>query len=484
MVWTAYCEYMAAKEIGKIMRKAFDQPDPSGCIKRLKTTLDGLIRDVFDASKWVGTKTGLIKQAEQILRAIDVELDPKFRRHLWTQAHSFYATMGGFVVEAHGLEQNYLPEAQQRMTLTPEGLKMIAKHCPQILPDLPESAIVDKSKANSFTKLVTCAQALWFGVQCVTRSAQGLSISLLEINTAVHAMCTLLVYFLFWWDKPLDVEDPTIFTNVDTHPVMAFLLICDKFPQAHLSPIDLGDDEHSDPVLDSEDTFTLPFLRHILLRQSKDPQFPSPGHLVYHGFAIPTNRTKSDPALWKPARWNPAVQDLNDVDFQRFKLASEAAKKYELRHTQSRMDFLKVRLHNRPDLFDSDSATNYKSYIVGFPLAGLLYGSFHLIVWNRSFRGDMDELLWKVSSLTILVSGIPFLIGLCWLILSGELVTGSRRIERYLWYPITCLYFVCFALVYIFCRTFIIVECFLDVFHLPDSAFEVPQWSQYFPHIG
>jgi hypothetical protein len=35
---------------------------------------------------------------------------------------------------------------------------------------------------------------------------------------------------------------------------------------------------------------------------------------------------------------------------------------------------------------------------------------------------------------------------------------------------------------YVSCWAFIIVECFLDVFHLPDSAFDVPQWSQYFPH--
>jgi hypothetical protein len=39
-------------------------------------------------------------------------------------------------------------------------------------------------------------------------------------------------------------------------------------------------------------------------------------------------------------------------------------------------------------------------------------------------------------------------------------------------------------IIYIMCRGFIIVECFLDVFHLPDSAFEVPRWSHYFPHIG
>ncbi|KAI4959921.1 hypothetical protein J4E86_001539 [Alternaria arbusti] len=72
--------------------------------------------------------------------------------------------MGGFVVDTRSLDQKYLPKGRQRMTLTPEGLKFIAEHTPDLVPDLPESAIIDKSKANAFTKLVTCGQALWYSL--------------------------------------------------------------------------------------------------------------------------------------------------------------------------------------------------------------------------------------------------------------------------------------------------------------------------------
>jgi hypothetical protein len=34
-----------------------------------------------------------------------------------------------------------------------------------------------------------------------------MGISLLELNTFGHAICTLVTYFL-WWRKPLDVQEP------------------------------------------------------------------------------------------------------------------------------------------------------------------------------------------------------------------------------------------------------------------------------------
>lgn len=437
--------------------------------------MDDFIRSVFDGSTWVGTKIGLIKQAEHNHQALNVELDPKFRRHLWTQAHSLYATMGGFVVDTHGLELNYLPEGRQRMTLTLEALKFIANWAPDILPDLPESAILDKSKANAFTKFVTCGQASWFGVQCLTRSAQGLSTPLLEINTAVHAICTLIMCALFWWHKPLDVEEPTVLTDALTHPAIAFLVAAQMYQSTQVSLMDMDMEEND--TSESGITIRHPRLKHILLRSSRNPSFPSPLYLVYRGFAIPARRSISDII----------VDDLTQLDFDRLNLASNAIRKYgsysEIRsYINIKKDYyLSLRLCNRPSHRPSGSS------LIGFPLAGLFYGSIHLAVWNRPFRAETDELLWKISSLTILSSGIPFVVGVwCFDVLSepvNNLFPRRRRIY-FLCKAITRPFFACFTLFYIFCRTFIIVECFLDLFHLPDSAFEVPQWSQYFPHIG
>ena len=37
-------------------------------------------------------------------------------------------------------------------------------------------------------------------------------LSLLELNTLGHALCALLIYML-WWEKPLDVDYPTILSG-------------------------------------------------------------------------------------------------------------------------------------------------------------------------------------------------------------------------------------------------------------------------------
>ncbi|CAI4214332.1 unnamed protein product [Parascedosporium putredinis] len=64
--------------------------------------------------------------------------------------------------------------------------------------------IEDKSKGSMLAKSLVCFQAAWFCIQCLTRFGQKLPVSLLELNTLGHAICTLLIYCM-WWEKPLDI---------------------------------------------------------------------------------------------------------------------------------------------------------------------------------------------------------------------------------------------------------------------------------------
>jgi hypothetical protein len=74
--------------------------------------------------------------------------------------------------------------------------------------NISKKDLQDKSKANGLAKSLVCFQAFWFCVQCLARVAQALPVTLLELNTFAHSTCALLIYIL-WWDKPLDVEQPT-----------------------------------------------------------------------------------------------------------------------------------------------------------------------------------------------------------------------------------------------------------------------------------
>ncbi|KAI5808466.1 hypothetical protein DFH27DRAFT_459108, partial [Peziza echinospora] len=55
----------------------------------------------------------------------------------------------------------------------------------------------DRSKTDWLAKAMVCLQASWIIIQCVVRKAEGLPVTLLEINTVMHVVCALLMYLLW-----------------------------------------------------------------------------------------------------------------------------------------------------------------------------------------------------------------------------------------------------------------------------------------------
>ena len=67
--------------------------------------------------------------------------------------------------------------------------------------------IEDRSKSDGFSKTIALGQTLWFVAQCISRRAQYLDLTLIELLTLSLAGLNGLMYFL-WWNKPLDVHCP------------------------------------------------------------------------------------------------------------------------------------------------------------------------------------------------------------------------------------------------------------------------------------
>jgi hypothetical protein len=96
--------------------------------------------------------------------------------------HSHYAVMGGFAIlpvepNSSGYRDMFLPGYINRLTITPDGIEYLADLDIDLIPNISESEIRDKSNANGLGKALVCIQAFWFCVQCVTRLCQGLEIS-------------------------------------------------------------------------------------------------------------------------------------------------------------------------------------------------------------------------------------------------------------------------------------------------------------------
>ncbi|KAK3619489.1 hypothetical protein LTR56_023990 [Elasticomyces elasticus] len=227
VAWTAFQQNKDAVELTRYMETVLEQ-------KRTKNTVMRWLENVFccvTARKEVATGTkaenyellenGSVPEARRFkTRRV------KTRRHPWTIVHSHFALMGGFAIDLAAFDENIVPGKPERLRLTVDGVKLLANVDSTLLPDISREAIQDKSKASPLAKTIVCLQALWFCVQCITRLVQGLSISLLELNTFAHALCAFVIYGL-WWSKPLNVEEPILLQGEGLERWVAALVMLD-----------------------------------------------------------------------------------------------------------------------------------------------------------------------------------------------------------------------------------------------------------------
>ncbi|EON66247.1 hypothetical protein W97_05640 [Coniosporium apollinis CBS 100218] len=210
IAWTAFDQYTSARKFDKDMRTLLGEPPEPTLSQRLSRFLRRIVRAKEPYS------------ADIELPAISATTAGTKRNHPWTFVHSPYVVMGGMVFDISHVERKFLPDERTRLTLTTKELLNLAEYYPSLVPDISQAEIEDKSKGDGLAKTLVCVQVLWFCIQCITRLAQGLSVSLLELNTFGHALCAMLIYLL-WWYKPLDVSEPTLITDESAHPVCAVM---------------------------------------------------------------------------------------------------------------------------------------------------------------------------------------------------------------------------------------------------------------------
>ena len=70
-----------------------------------------------------------------------------------------------------------------------------------------EEEIKDKGKSDWLAKSLVLLQTSWFVMQCIARAIEHLPITHLEIVTLAYAAMNFVIY-IFWWNKPLNVNRP------------------------------------------------------------------------------------------------------------------------------------------------------------------------------------------------------------------------------------------------------------------------------------
>ena len=119
---------------------------------------------------------------------------------------------------------------------------------------------------------------------------------------------------------------------------------------------------------------------------------------------------------------------------------------------------------------------------LGFTTAGLIYGGLHALAWFAHFGSSTQQLLWRISA-CVVMGGFP----VCWVLVKLN-EFSYRSIHKYDLDEIFRYVFLVaaglVALAYMLARAYLVVECFINLSHLPAGVYDVPHWASYFPHIS
>jgi len=298
----------------------------------------------------------------------------------------------------------------------------IMEHFPHILTDIPEEYILDQAASSSLSKTLLIIQVAWFCTNCASRLFQHLPLSLLEVTTAAHAFCTLITYFV-WWSKPLNVAVPTIMREREAREVYA-LLKC-------------SDDEYNKA------------LKMAQKRAAADPSTLSTAH-GSEKIVLAANALQH--LLPTPAR---------PPQSSRF-------------HDGGRMMV--------PGIYTTESGHNLAS-LLSFCLliiSTILYGLVHFLAWGGRIPTSLERLLWQVSSLVVTCSGLAEILVVFLAVWLEDSDTISGKIAEVFVVSMTMV----IPIAHILASGFLIVESFREPSFLDSAAYQLPSWTNYWPHFS
>ncbi|KDQ49771.1 hypothetical protein JAAARDRAFT_200602 [Jaapia argillacea MUCL 33604] len=340
-------------------------------------------------------------------------LAKKHQDRNWTKTHGFFALMGGFML-VDG-------EGEPVQLLHPDNLSMVDV-LDREFPRITEGEILDKSKRDALSKGLIMVQTTWFILQCAARWYEHLPITELEIATLAFTVLNLITY-AFWWNKPADVRRP--------HQVVKCSVV-----DTTNNDFDSGEGEaevrnkpRGDPgnqggffvglwdALEDYHPAFRPIIFLILIVS----------HMLVDGLFMPCFMPKigSSIEIQVPTCYSGCVSDMED------------------------------------NLIASVSVC-----------VATLFGAIHCFAWSLQFPSSPQQLLWRVSALTI--TSVPIIEFLGYYV--GFML--DKGISRAL--GVLMLFT---ATAYIAARVTLLVLAFTSLRSLPPGAYEAVYWTTFIPHV-
>jgi len=128
------------------------------------------------------------------------------------------------------------------------------------------------------------------------------------------------------------------------------------------------------------------------------------------------------------------------------------------------------------------SSTGHLYELIAMAVCPALYGLMHFLAWSDHFPTPLERLLWRVSTVVVTCSGFVATPPLALL----DRVSGR---SDYAYGDAIALMLAFIALImapiaHVFSSGFLIVESFRQLFFLEPTAYQLPSWSNYWPHLS
>ena len=211
------------------------------------------------------------------------------------------------------------------------------------------------------------------------------------------------------------------------------------------------------------------------------------------------------------------VVDMRDEDLRRWGHIFGAKIPEDFHHESPLAD----RVRNFPRF---DGIRKGMAMYIGLATTGFVYGGLHCLAWSAPFATRVETLLWRISSVAIMATFLLLLLFYCWELGPpfwqnfgsamapynefweplADWMEDMIDVLPYPWddyvgnavgVPLTIILIIApkvlldsvilsAAALYCLARVYLVVECFINLSHLPQSVYLVPTWSQYVPHIS
>ena len=356
-------------------------------------------------------------------------------------------------------------------TLDPDELQSLAQDGEIDFPCITENEILDKSKGDVLLKGLVVIQTGWFILQCIARWIEHLPLTELELVTLAFAALNFATYG-FWWNKPLNIQCPV------RVPVKRRTGESEGSKGAGENS-QSADDENSGEDNGGQDMDAMAVFGMLItsivdamwgaISKTLEAMGKAPGTIV-HAIrdAIKRSVEYVHEHRWRTF-WNGAVGVIE------YGIGGPIYSFSDMGFGHDDGDKVGTMFYAGLD--------NGITWSFGIPAAVIatIFGGIHCIAWSFQFPSHTEQLLWRISSLSI--TCLP-MVAVFWLPMFKRF--DEEKMPDWL-ITLTMLFGAIFTvgctILYVLSRVALLVIAFMSLRSLPPGAYKTVHWTTFIPHV-